>query len=337
MSLLRYRPVPAFGAFQGYALSALGIGLLLALPISRLIYWPAWFTSSIVSGVYPPITGWLIIALSCLGVTALAGVVALGVICAGTLMTPAFEEGRLGGQLRRAASLGSATAAEARVQISLERKMAKGQGIDAALASSGGATGVLAALLLKQRLRMARLSPIQVVITLVAPVLLGVVVAVMLVALPRITTRIEVLAPAAFFACFALIRSGVAILRGDFAHIDFFTAWPVSRLQLVGYDSIMGFVLPLLGGEIALLASTAFAGWGYALTWMIFWPFLIASCALAAALDFLRLLRKWPATPETLPDVGPAAVILAGIIWLIVMWAVQNGATILSGNSVAFR
>jgi hypothetical protein len=184
---------------------------------------------------------------------------------------------------------------------------------------------------LKQKLRLSRMPVSQLLISTIVPVLLGALTASTMLFLPRVAMRLEILAPAAFFACFALIRSGVAALRADFAHIDLFVGWPLSRLRLAIYDTFAGFLLPLIGGEAALLGFIPSAGLSSTLLWLISWPLLIAATAALALLDFLRLLRKWPATPETLPEVGPAPMIAAAVLWLLAVWSLSSVAVPPSG------
>ncbi len=314
MGLLRYRPTPAFGAMPGYALSLLAFGVLFALPVSRQIFYPAWLASSLVAG-QPSAPGGAMWALGALSAMALAGLVGIVLVSGGTLLAPAFEEGRLGGQLRRAAGLSAASASASRAgsrRAATTRDMA------------GSSEGVLSALFLKQRLRLARLPFMQLMGATVAPALLGAAMSLVMLSLPMITTRIEVLAPAAFFACFALIRSGVTVLRNDFTHIDFFAGWPISRRRLAIYDTLMGFVLPLLGGEVALLGAMPFAGAPPVLLWAVLWPLLVAVSAVAGIADFMWQLRKWPATPETLPEAGPVPIVAASVAWVLVLWVLSG-------------
>jgi hypothetical protein len=322
LCLLRYRPIPAFGAVQGYALSALLVVPLVMLPARETLFWPA----SLVSGlVAAPGAGsdWLSWASGVLVATALLGVAALWLVARGTLLAPAFEEGRLGGQLRRSA--GGLAASDARVQAGLERRLARGGSFAGSLAGEVS-QGVLSVLWLKQKLRLSRMPVSQLLISTIVPVLLGALVAATMLFLPRVAMRVEILAPAAFFACFALIRSGIAVLRADFAHIDFFVGMPVSRLHLAIYDTFAGFVLPLIGGEAAVLGFFPTIGLSLTLLWLLAWPLLIAATAALALLDFLRLLKKWPATPETLPEVGPAPMIAAAVIWLLAVWGLSSVA-----------
>jgi hypothetical protein len=320
MGLLRYRPLPAFGAVQGYALSTLLLVALFVLPAREILFWPASLASGLVAapGATP---GWLSWASGVLVSIAVLGIVVLWLVARSTLLAPAFEEGRLGGQLRRSA--GGLASSDARVQASLEHRLARGGSLAGSLAREAS-QGTLSALWLKQRLRFSRMPVSQLLISTVVPVLLGALVASTMLFLPRVAMRIEILAPAAFFACFALIRSGVAVLRADFAHIDFFVGWPLSRRNLAIYDTFAGFILPLIGGEAQVLGLIPVIGLPSALVWLLAWPLLIAATAAVALLDFLRLLRKWPATPETLPEVGPAPMIAAAVVWLLAVWGLQN-------------
>lgn len=327
LGLLRYRPVPALGTVQAYGLSALLLALLVS-PFHRQVFLPAWLASSVVSGRYPSVQS-ILWSLGGLAVMAAAGLVCLFILSRTTLLAPAFEEGRLGGQLRRSASLGTLAPGEARMQSSLERRLAQGEALPGVGQEAGNPfAGVPGALLLKQQMRLIRLPRMQLVFTLLLPLLLGVVLAAGMMALPRLALRIEVLAPAAFLAAFALLRSAAEILRSDLAHIDFFAGWPVSRFRLVTYDLALGFVLPLVGGEIAVLAMIALslagpgpgiAPVGTALEWLVLWPFLVLVSAAAALVDYARLLGKWAATPETLPDLGPAPVVATAVAWLLVV------------------
>lgn len=320
LGLLRYRPVPALGALTAFGFSGVLLALLVLVPGQQQIFWPAWLTASLVSG-HSPVQHWGTWAVAGLSVTALAGLIGVFLLSRTTLLAPAFEEGRLGGQLRRAASLGTLSAGEARMQSSLERRLARGAALPGVGASSGGGrSGVVGALLRKQQLRLTRLSLPQLLLTVLSPLLLGAVVSVGTSLLPRVAMRIEVLAPTTFLGAFLLMRSGVEILRSDLAHIEFFAGWPISRARLMVYDLVLGFALPLVGGEVIILA----AGPGMAsllavLVWLVLWPVLVAVAALAAWVDFRRLLGKWAATPETLPEIGPAPVVVVAVVWLIIV------------------
>lgn len=327
MGLLRYRPVPMFGAVQGYALCALLVVPLFVVPWRDTLFWPASLASGLVAAPSASFD-WLLWASEILVATAFVGVAGLWLVARNTLLAPAFEEGRLGGQLRRLA--GGLAASDARVQAGLERRLARGGTLAGSLAGEAS-QGALNALWLKQRLRFSRMPVSQLLISTVVPVLLGVLVAGTMLFLPRVAMRVEILAPAAFFACFALIRSGIAMLRADFAHIDFFVGWPLSRLQLAVYDTFAGFVLPFIGGEAAVLGLIPAIGLSSALLWLLAWPLLIAATAAVALLDFLRLLKKWPATPETLPEVGPAPMIAAAVVWLLAVWGLSSVAAPLVG------
>lgn len=50
--------------------------------------------------------------------------------------------------------------------------------------------------------------------------------------------------------------------------------------------------------------------------WLFGWPILVAASAALTACDLDRLLYRWPATAETVPETGPVAVLLASLAWL---------------------
>jgi hypothetical protein len=108
-------------------------------------------------------------------------------------------------------------------------------------------------------------------------------------------------------------------MRSDLAHADFFTNWPISRHTLMLYDAFLGFAPSMLAGAVALLlAGLLGGGWQAIWPWLLLWPLLVAVTALAATIEMRLRLRTWPATPETVPDLGPASLTAAGLVWLAV-------------------
>ncbi|HET6260639.1 MAG TPA: hypothetical protein VFG99_00175, partial [Chloroflexia bacterium] len=175
------------------------------------------------------------------------------------------------------------------------------------------------ALFRKEWLHMRRLPPASLLIYAVVPVILGAAIVVALAVLGQSAPRIEILAPTTFFANLALIRTGTSVMRGNLAHLDFFAGWPISRLRLMLFGIIIGFGLPLISGELALVAALfAAPGVSAPLPWLILWPVLVAITALIALLDMQRLLKRWSSAPETLPDNSLGAVLIASLIWLAI-------------------
>lgn len=303
LGLLRYRPTPAFNPLLGYGLTALGIALLV-LPQTRVLFWPANLTASLVTGqaesideVMPGLLG--------LALTVLAGVVGLVLVARTTLLAPAFEEGRQRRQIKRLKTKARATpATELAPTITQTGRLAL--------------TGVGGSLVLKEWLRFGRLPIEQRLLRGVGPIVVGAATALSISVLSHTALRVEVLAPATFLANFVLIRQGMSTLLNDLGYLDFYVGWPLSRLRMMIYDVALGFALPTLSGEVALLAA-GFAGadWVVIGLWLALWPMLMAASALASLLELQFTLRKWPATRDTLPESnGPLVVLLAGLVWL---------------------
>jgi hypothetical protein len=151
----------------------------------------------------------------------------------------------------------------------------------------------------------------------------------------------------AVFANLLLLGRGVAMLRRELAHPEFFAGWPASRRQMLAYHLLPGFGLPLLCGEVVLLlAGATVLGWGLVLPWLVLWPLLMAANGVIVLLDFERMLRRWPATAETVPNVGPVVLVAVVVVWittglggllpgLVAMAVVVGGYTLLAGGSGA--
>lgn len=319
LGLLRYQPVPALRPIMGYGLTLVGVALVVLLvlaPPYRFLLWPAWLGASLLTSAQAE---WLIVpSLAVLLATAALAVFALFMVSRTVLLAPAFEEGKLGGQLRRSSGMGAAGMDDPRVQVQLARKLARGQNVAADRPTRAGIfTGPLGALLHKQGLRLSRLSPIQGFMSVSSLLGLGIALASGLATASRERLPFEVVGVGVLLANFSLIRFGVSVALGDLAHIDFFVGWPLSRNRLLMYDALLGFGPPLVSGELALLVA---APWLPASTgvwlWLALWPALVLVTALASMLELQYLLRKWPATPETLPSLGPLSVSLASAIWM---------------------
>lgn len=322
MGLLRYREHSAYRPLLSYAL-ALVIALVtigaLVFPPAQYIIWPAWSAADLFVGDALGDSGALLGLMGMLLVTAILGVVGVYIAARRSLLAPAFEEGILGGQLRRSVgSVGMSGMDDPRVQVNLARKLAQGHNIATTQPVKASVlTGPVGALLYKQGLRLSRMSRWQAFVSVSSLLGLGAVLALGVAQFSIQRLPFEVSGLAVTVGNFWLIRFGIATLRGDLSHIDFFTGWPLSRGALMAYDTALGFGMPLLSGELVLLlAGVLGVGWGVLWLWLLIWPLLVAVTALAAALELTYLLRKWPATPDTLPDLGLASLLVAGLVWL---------------------
>ena len=332
LGLLRYRLVSALGPAGGYGLTSAGLALLVAAVSLHLrpLVWPSWLASSLLTDVAP--SGQTALAALGLTLTAVAAVVGLYRVASTTVLVPAFEEGRLGSQLRRAAMLGGSAASDARNEMYLSRKLAAGEALPGLSNRAEGApawlSGGVGALLLKHWLRMSRLAPLQFVIQAVSPFALGAVVAVSMATIGQQGSAIQLVVPAIFFVNFALIRLGVVPVRAELSHIDFFAGWPISRVGLMVFNAVLGFGFSLVTGEVALLllVASGVAGSG-AVPWLALWPLLLTVAALTALMELKLLMRKWSATPESVPDVGPLSVVASSIVWLVaILWGPAQGS-----------
>lgn len=318
LGLLRYQPVPLLPRWAGYGLTLAAVGgvvLLLLAPPFRFVLWPAWLASSLITGTAGSLAAF---ALAGLLATAAASVFALFLVSRNVLLAPAFEEGRLGGQLRRSGGSGTSGMDDPRVQVTLARKLARGQSVAVDRPTRPDSpTGPIGALLYKQKLRLQHLSPFQAFMSISSLLGLGVAVASGLASASRLHLPFEVVGLGVLIANFSLIRFGISIVRGDLAHIDFFVGWPISRNRLLLYNALMGFGPPLVSGELALLVAAPWLPASYGTwLWLAIWPVLALVTAAVAMLELKYLLRKWPATPETLPDLGPASLAVASVVWL---------------------
>ena len=315
-SLLRYRRVRRFGLLIGYGLTGVALVLLFALPVAwaQIVFWPAAWTSGLIVGgaglTWPALAGLL--------VTAALAVGGMWAVARTIWMVRALEEGRLGGDVRAASRGGAAAAAEAQLQLHVARRYAAGRlpaGIPAAWAAR--LTGPGGALIYRQWLRALRLPWGQRLFAVAA--LLGPACAtpIALATLVQPGAEFAIVAQVAVFANLLLLGRGVAMLRRELTHPEFFAGWPASRRQMLVYHLVPGFGLPLLCGEIVLLlAGAAGLGWGAVLPWLVLWPLLMVANGIIVLLDFERMLRRWPATAETVPNVGPVMLGAVVVVWI---------------------
>jgi hypothetical protein len=315
-SLLRYRRVRRFGLLIGYGLTGLALVLLFVLPLAwaQTVFWPAAWTGGLIVGgaglTWPALGGLL--------VTAALAVIGMYAVARTTLLVRALEEGRLGGDVRAASRGGASAAAEAQLQLHVARRYAAGRlpaGIPAAWAAR--LIGPGGALIYRQWLRALRLPWGQRLFA--AAALLGPACAAPLALATLVQPGAEfvIVVQVAVFANLLLLGRGVAMLRRELAHPEFFAGWPASRRQMLGYHLLPGFGLPLLCGEIVLLlAGATVLGWGVVLPWLVLWPLLMAANGVIVLLDFERMLRRWPATAETVPNIGPVVLAAVGVVWI---------------------
>lgn len=329
LALQKYKPVnlqPGKQSFRfvgSYGSTLIALGLLVVLPWTRLLFWPASLTSWLVVGrvVNAGNSGQPVLAL--LGLLLTVAVVVLGVwlVAGRILLTPAFEEGRLGGQLRLAASSGSEVLSEARLQLYLSRKFAKTNSKSKSRSLvKARLQGPFGSLLYKQWVRLNRLPVWQLAATTLTLILIGGGTALALAYLAQSSGLIVIVIQVVAFANWSLLRLGVANLRRELAHYDFLVGWPLNRLRLMAYCLLLGFSLPLLSGEIALIVA-GFNGLASRLValWLLIWPLLLSCSALIALLDFQRLVSKWSGTVETVPNLAIRVVIFAGLVWLAML------------------
>jgi hypothetical protein len=331
LGLLRYRKKWRFGMWVAYPLTTLAFLLLVAAPWARVVFWPATLTAYLVVG-RTALVGFSLLAATGLLLTGVALVAGFYALARTTLLAPAFEEGRLGGQVRLASSAGSEAAGEARLQYHLTRKFSQ-KSLQGGVKNLKSArfSGVVGALFYRQWLRFKRLPPGQRVLS-VFVLFGGAGIAAALTRLGQPGGSFVLLLQLSFFTNYGLLNLGTSLLRRELGHIDFWTAWPTTRLRFMLVALIMGFGLPLVSGEIGLLlAGLSGLGWGIAGLWFLLWPLLLLADVMLALVVIQRQLKKWAVTLDKIPKTGVGTVIMAGLVWLI---AISSGPVVGLGLAV---
>jgi hypothetical protein len=302
-------------------LSTLAFVLLVFFPWSRVGFWPATFTADLVVG-RTVVTGFSALAALGLGLTGLGLVAALYAVARTTRLAPAFEEGRLGGQVRLASSADREAAGEVRLQYYLTRKFARrGLEVEARSLKNARFKGVIGALLYHQWLRFKRQPSGQRLLNLFV-VLGGAGIAAALTRLEQPGGSFILLLQLSFFTNYGLLNLGTRLLRRELSHIDFWTNWPTNRRRFMLVALLMGFGMPLISGEIGLvLLGLGEISWMAGL-WLLLWPLLLLIDVLLALLVIQRQLKKWAATLDNIPTTGVGTVTIAGLVWLL---ALSNG------------
>ncbi len=343
LALLRYRPGRSFRALVAYGLSIVGFGLLVLLPQARYLFWPASLTSYLVVGHTTSANDLTALAGAMAGLlgTTIVVLVAMYLVARKTLLAPAFEGGRIGAQLRQSQEI---SAGEARLQRYLSRRTAKQANQTSAKNLQGakliGTTGTL---LYRQLVRLTRLPPYQVLWNAFRLVGSGAVTAFLLAWLSQPNQSFAIILQVIFFANYLLMTLGTGLLRRELGYFSFWASWPVTRQRYMLDTLVLGFGLPALSGEVVLLvAGASVLGWGVVGLWLLLWPLLISVNGLVALLIYQYQLKKWPATPETVPKTGIGTVIIVGLIWLAVaFFGPFNGIlitiSILTGGSAMLR
>lgn len=335
IAISHYRPIgskfsrPLFITLLGYGLSGL---LLVSMLLSQWIVWPAGLVSWLLAGrLTAGHSGALVIAaLVGLMLTTVVSIAAIWQIAKNTGLTPAFERGKLGAEYRLVVSNRSQSA-DARLQLYLSRRLAKqsiaNKPLDLGKARLKGSFG---ALVHKLSVRYNRVPAWQIAISTLVAIFSGCGTALALAEFKQSSSALPFLIQTTFVANFILLRRGAKILQRELAHYEFLTGWPLTRNQLMTYSLVLGFALPLISGEIALLAvGSAILSADGLILWLMLWPLLLGFSGVATLFDFRFALRNWAGTPETVPNVGIRLVIVAGIVWLATLiWGPTAGMII---------
>lgn len=320
LALRRYRPKPGFQPVVGYSLTVIGFGLLVLFPWSQVLFWPASLASYLIVGrtAHELILGGTGVALALLLLTVVALIGLLYWTARSTLLAPAFEEGRLGGQLRLATGSGG-DGGEARLQYYLTRKFStRHSQIQPASLKKALLIGVAGTLFYRQLVRLKRLPPYQLIGTSLIMLFGGASVAAGFVRLSQPGSPLALMIQLSFFANYGLLRLGTTILRRELGYIALWVDWPVSRFRFMLNALLLNFGLPFLSGETGLLLSGAGGmDWEVVFPWLLLWPLLLALDVVVVLIIFQFRLKKWPATPETVPKVGAGVVAITGLLWLL--------------------
>ncbi len=317
LGLLRYLPTPRQNRFLGYALSL--ILLVLAFtPYARFVFWPASLASWLLVGraINDNVT-WTALAL--VGMLLLTGLGFLLIYLLGraSRLAPALEEGSLGGRFRLAAKVDRASAGEAALLYHLGRRLQSGRNsFRDRKTGSDFWTGPARTVLYRQLLRLGRLPVTKLLPGGALAIGIGAVGALGLAILTRLNPSFIVQVQVVFLANWVLLRAGVTPLRRELAHPDILINWPVSRLRMTVYYLVIGFIVPLVSGEVALtLAFFTGLDKGLLFNWQLLWLALVGVNYVIALSFFKHGLAKWSGNPLEVPNAGPLAVILCGVVW----------------------
>jgi len=330
LGLLRYRPGGRPGPLIGYGPTIIAIGLLV-VPQVQFIFWPALLTSRLIVAKTPgasEVAG----SVAGLGLTAALLIGGIYRVATSSRLAPALEDGKTGGRMRQAASLGGAAATEARLEKHVARRLSS-KLAETAIPKLQGAklVGVAGAIAYRQWLRLKRLPVSQTSVTGLGLIGGGMGAAAGLVGVSAVApsgVSFGIAVQVAYFANLILMKAGGAALRRELNYPDFFAGWPTSRRRLLFYHLLPGFSLSLVSGEVALLLIGLLGpGWKVVAIWLPLWLMLLLTSALVTALEFERLLRKWAATTENVPKIGNGVIVVAGLVWVV---------TILAGPTLGF-
>lgn len=331
LGLLRYLPTGHLNPLFGYGLAA-ALLILAFTPFAQAIFWPASLASWLLVGraTDENIT-WTLAAL--VGMLVMTGLGLLAVYRLGraSRLAPALEEGSLGGRFRLAAKVDKASRSEAALLYHLGRRLQSGRGsYRERKMRSDFWTGPVKTVLFRQWLRLGRLPVTKLLPGAALAIGVGAISALGLAILSRLGAPFILQIQVIFFANWVLLRCGVTPLRRELAHPDMLVNWPVSRLQMTIYYLVIGFFVPLVSGEAALFLGF-FTGLDKVVlfNWQILWLGLVGASYIIALGFFKHGLARWSGNPLEVPNAGPLAVILCGIVWsLCALASLTTGLTI---------
>ncbi|MBN9391335.1 MAG: hypothetical protein J0I20_25115 [Chloroflexi bacterium] len=339
LGMWKYIPVRRPHPIFGYAV-ALALLVLVFTPYAPYIFWPATLTSWLLVGRALDENATLtLLALGGMLLMVLAGVLILWRQGRASRLAPALEEGSLGGRFRLAAKVDKASAGEAALLYHLGRRLQSGRGaFKARQAQADFWRGPVLTILLRQGLRLQRLPVTKLLPGVALAVGTGAIAALGLVVLRQLNASLIVQIQVIFLVNWVLLRAGVGGLRRELSHPDMLVNWPVSRLRFSIYYLVLGFITPLVSGEVVLfLALLTGLDKTILYSWQVLWLVLVVVNFVVTLGFFKRGLAKWSGNPLDVPNAGPFALILCGVAWSIA--AVANlstgllvaGAFILSG------
>ncbi len=333
LGMWKYLPGPRPHPIFGYVV-ALALLVLAFTPYAYYIFWPATLASWLLVGrAIDDNTTWTALALAGMLLMLLVGVLAIWRLGRASRLAPALEEGSLGGRFRLAAKVDKASAGEAALLYHLGRRLQSGRGaFKEREAKADFWIGPARTIAFRQILRLQRLPVTKLLPGLGLAVGSGAVGALGLVILRQLNASLVVQIQVIFLVNWVLLRAGTSGLRRELAHPDLLVNWPVSRLQFSIYYLVLGFIAPLVSGEVALLLAF-FTGLDKTAvySWQLLWVGLVAVSFIITLGFFKRGLAKWSGNPLEVPNAGPLALILCGVAWSIAAVSSLSTGLIIAG------
>lgn len=319
LGLWKYLPIKFPHPIFGYAV-ALALLVLAFTPYAPYIFWPATLTSWLLVGrALDENTTLTLLGLGGMILMMVALVLAIWRLGKASRLAPALEEGSLGGRFRLAAKVDKASAGEAALLYHLGRRLQSGRGaFKARQAQSDFWRGPVLTIVFRQVLRLQRLPVTKLLPGVALAVGSGAIAALGLVVLRQLNASLVVQIQVIFLVNWVLLRAGVGGLRRELSHPDMLVNWPVSRLRFSINYLVLGFITPLVSGEVILfLALLTGLDKTILYSWQLLWAALVAVDFIVVLGFFKRGLARWSGNPLDVPNSGPFALILCGVAWSI--------------------